>query len=70
MSEIKVIGVQIANAQEVCDSISDLICWWAGFKTGVKMSGQDYELIFGQNGIDTCIDLIENIKKEIKRQTT
>ena len=60
--------VQIANAQDVCDSISDLICWWAGFKTGVRMSGQDFELVFGQNGIDMCIDLMGNIKREIKNQ--
>jgi len=63
----KITTVPIPNAELFSHNLSDLLCWWEGFKFGLKISGTDH-FIVAEYGIEAIRKLNEQVKAEIQRQ--
>ncbi len=61
-----VVNIQIDKAKHVTEDIADLLCWWEGFKMGLKTSDNDH-FIIAQNGIDAIRQLNLKIKDELNK---
>lgn len=59
----KSINIQLNNADSISHDIADLLCWWEGFKMGLKLSDNDH-FIVAENGIER----IKTINIKIKEQ--
>lgn len=57
--------ITIENAEKVCHDISDLLCWWEGFKMGLKINSESTDYIIAQNGINAIRELNINIKSKL-----
>lgn len=68
MTTNKSITISITNAELLSANFSDLLCWWEGFKMGLKLAGIDGAIV-ADNGIESLQKLNGNLKQEIKRQT-
>lgn len=50
------VTIEIDNPESVSHDISDFLCWWEGFKIGLKTSGIDHFMV-AENGIKAALDL-------------
>jgi hypothetical protein len=60
------ITLSISDAEVVRDNLADLLCWWQGFKAGMKASGNEDHYI-AENGIEAARDLRLKIGDEISK---
>jgi hypothetical protein len=57
MKKKQSVTIEINNAQKVCDDLADLLCWWSGFKIGMKINSENCEFIIAEHGIEAAKDL-------------
>lgn len=57
--------IEIENAHNVSAQLSDLLCWWEGFKMGLKASGENPGYIVAENGIETARELNIQIQQRL-----
>jgi hypothetical protein len=60
------VSIEIQNPEEVAHDLSDLLCWWEGFQTGMKMNDEYFSSV-ANNGIKIARDLNSKIKNEIQK---
>lgn len=62
------ITIEIPDAEHTSDKLSDILCWWNGYKMGLKTHGElPVEIVNAQDGMETVLDLAITIKTEIAR---
>lgn len=59
------VTIQIDQADNVASDLADLLCWWEGFKIGLKSAGVDH-FIVAENGIEAARNLNVKIKDALK----
>jgi len=60
------ITITIENPEKIVHDLADLLCWWQGYKCGLKAAGPytDTEFV-ADNGIEAARKLSEKIKEII-----
>ena len=59
------VNIDIEQADNVASDLADLLCWWEGFKIGLKSAGVDH-FIVAENGIEAARNLNVKIKDALK----
>lgn len=59
------ISIEIEDAERFRDELADLLCWWEGFKMGLKVNPDSSQYIIADNGIDKVKELNIKIKDKI-----
>ena len=57
------VTIEITDAEAVSHDISDLLCWWQGFKEG---KGEDFNPV-ANHGIEAARKLNIQIKDELRK---
>ena len=62
----KDITILIHDAEQVAHDLSDLLCWWEGFKTGMMLKDEYYSSI-AEHGVKAAQELNILIKYKLKQ---
>ena len=62
---MKDVVITIKDAEKVSHNIADLLCWWQGFNTAMKMNDEYFNPI-ALNGIDEVRELNILIKDKLR----
>lgn len=67
MSKKKKIIIEIEDGELARDNLADLLCWWNGFRTGIRLNSLDdfHDHKIAEDGIEMTRDLIIKIKDAI-----
>jgi hypothetical protein len=67
MENMTKITIEIDNPESVTHDISDLLCWWQGFSTGMNHRDDDFNPVAG-HGIEAIRKLNIKIKDKINEK--
>jgi hypothetical protein len=67
MKKTKKIVIEIEKPEEVSHNLSDLLCWWEGFKTGIQINNEFPQSFVAQNGINAARELNIAIKDKLNK---
>jgi len=59
--------LSIRDPESVSHDLSDLLCWWQGFMTGMEKNGESFDSV-AENGINQVRDIRLLINDELKRK--
>lgn len=62
------VTISIDDAENVSSNLADLLCWWQGFKTGLKIDKDEFSKVdysVAENGIKELQELNIKIKKQL-----
>lgn len=59
------IKIEIDNAESVSNDLSDLLCWWEGFKIGLKVGNDSSHFMVAENGVEAARSLNIKIKDQL-----
>lgn len=60
------ITLEINEPEIMSHNLSDLLCWWQGFKTGLHVSGED-RYIVAEHGIEAARELNIDLRNAIRQ---
>lgn len=59
----KITTIHLEDAESLQDDLSDLLCWWQGFRAAARLHSEYPEYLApAQNGIDAARKLNQKIK--------
>lgn len=61
------ITITIPDPEELSHNLSDLLCWWEGFRMGLSVESSHDGYLVAQNGIDAARKLNIRIRDEVKK---
>lgn len=64
------ITIEIDKAETVSHNLADLLCWWEGFKMGLKAGDNTDHFMIAENGIEAARDLNCKIRDQINKIQT
>lgn len=59
------VTIEIDNAENVSSDLADLLCWWQGFKYGLRLDGTDEKPV-AENGVEAARQLNLKIKDQLR----
>jgi hypothetical protein len=60
--------ITIFDAETAASDLADLLCWWEGYKMGLKAGGVEH-FIIAENGIEAARKINVDIKDQLRKST-
>lgn len=60
------VTIEIDQADNVSSDLADLLCWWQGFKLGLRFDGTDEKLV-ADNGIEAAREINLKIRDQLRK---